>query len=90
MIALSQVNAALRRQNRKNYLLLVLCNFISVLLITAYVTMMRSPTVLQVLPEGGDSRKQVMMIFVPVSYTHLIPSAPYFCSLVPHKPSGGI
>ena len=64
MIALSQVNAALRRQNRKNYLLLVLCNFISVLLITAYVTMMRSPTVLQVLPEGGDSRKQVMMIFV--------------------------
>ena len=64
MIALSQVNAALQRQNRKNYLLLVLCNFISVLLITAYVTMMRSPTVLQVLPEGGDSRKQVMMIFV--------------------------
>lgn len=33
------------------------------LLITAYVTMMRSPTVLSVLPEGGDSRKQVMMIF---------------------------
>ena len=26
--------------------------------------MMRSPTVLSVLPEGGDSRKQVMMIFV--------------------------
>ena len=26
--------------------------------------MMRSPTILTVLPEGGDSRKQVMMVFV--------------------------
>ncbi len=26
--------------------------------------MMRSPTILSVLPEGGDSRKQVMMVFV--------------------------
>ena len=26
--------------------------------------MMRSPTILNVLPEGGDSRKQVMMVFV--------------------------
>ena len=34
------------------------------LLITAYVCMMRSPTILSVLPEGGDSRKQVMMVFV--------------------------
>ncbi len=34
------------------------------LLITAYVCMMRSPTILTVLPEGGDSRKQVMMVFV--------------------------
>ena len=38
--------------------------FFSVLLTTAYVSMMRSPTILNVLPEGGDSRKQVMMIFV--------------------------
>ena len=40
------------------------CSFFSVLLITAYVCMMRSPTILSVLPEGGDSRKQVMMVFV--------------------------
>lgn len=58
-----EINASLRRQNRKNYLLLVLCIFFSVLLITAYVSMMRSPTVLTILPEGGDSRKQMMMIF---------------------------
>lgn len=39
-------------------------SFFSVFLITAYCLMMRSPTVLNVLPVGGDSRKQVMMIFV--------------------------
>ena len=58
------VSRTLRKSNWKNYLLLIGCCFFSVLLITAYVTMMRSPTVLSVLPEGGDSRKQVMMIFV--------------------------
>ena len=60
----SDVFTALRKKNRSQYLLLAGCCFFSVLLITAYVCMMRSPTVLKVLPEGGDSRKQVMMIFV--------------------------
>ena len=59
-----EVYAALRRKNWAQYRLLTNCCFFSVLLITAYVTMMRSPTILNVLPEGGDSRKQVMMIFV--------------------------
>ncbi len=58
------VYARLRRKNRGQYALLAGCCFFSVLLITAYVSMMRSPTILSVLPEGGDSRKQVMMIFV--------------------------
>lgn len=60
----SEVYALLRRQNRKQYALLAGCCFFSVLLITAYICMMRAPTILAVLPEGGDSRKQVMMIFV--------------------------
>ena len=64
MQSFNQLTAHLRRQGRKNYLLLMGCCFFSVLLITAYVSMMRSPTVLSVLPEGGDSRKQVMMVFV--------------------------
>ena len=64
MTSFREVYAALRRKNFKNYLLLIGCCFFSVLLITAYVCMMRSPTVLSVLPEGGDSRKQVMMIFM--------------------------
>ena len=64
MKTFSQVYAHLRRKNRGQYALLAGCCFFSVLLITAYVCMMRSPTILSVLPEGGDSRKQVMMIFV--------------------------
>lgn len=60
----SEVCALMRRKNKKQYALLAGCFFFSVLLITAYVCMMRAPTVLNVLPEGGDSRKQVMMIFI--------------------------
>lgn len=64
MRTFSEVYAALRRKNRGQYSLLAGCCFFSVLLITAYACMMRSPTILTVLPEGGDSRKQVMMVFV--------------------------
>ncbi|MEE0510733.1 MAG: FtsX-like permease family protein [Peptococcaceae bacterium] len=59
----SQVYARLRKMNRSRYALLVGCCVFSVLLIAAYSLMMRAPTVMDVLPEGGDSRKQVSMIF---------------------------
>ena len=62
-LTFSQIYARLRRHWRSQYALLAACCFFSALLITAYVLMMRSPTVLTVLPEGGDSRKQLMMIF---------------------------
>ena len=64
MTTFSQVYTALRRKNKGRYALLTGCCFFSVLLITAYACMMRAPTILAVLPEGGDSRKQVMMVFV--------------------------
>lgn len=64
MTDFSCVYAALRRKNKGQYALLAGCCFFSVLLITAYTCMMRAPTILSVLPEGGDSRKQVLMIFV--------------------------
>lgn len=64
MKTFTQIQRELRRYHKKNYYLLFGCGFFSVLLITAYATMMRSPNVLTVLPEGGDSRKQVMMVFV--------------------------
>ena len=60
----SEVCGAIRRKNRGQYALLAGCSFFSVLLITAYVCIMRAPTILSALPEGGDSRKQVMMVFV--------------------------
>lgn len=60
---LGNISSQLRRKNKKNYTLLSGCIFFSVLLITAYVSIMRSPTVLAILPDGGDSRRQVMMIF---------------------------
>lgn len=64
MSDLAQVFRRLRRKNWRQYGLLAGCCFFSVLLITAYGAVMRAPTVLNILPEGGDSRKQLMMIFV--------------------------
>ena len=64
MTNFSEVYRHLRRKNWRQYSLLAGCAFVSVLLITAYACIMRSPTILTVLPEGGDSRKQVMMVFV--------------------------
>lgn len=60
---LSQVYAMLRRKNIRSYFLLAGCCFISVLLITAFSVTMQSHTVQTLLPEGGDSRKQMTMIF---------------------------
>lgn len=63
MKTLTEAFSVLRRKNRKNYTLYFICNFMALLLITAYSAILTSPTVLLVLPEGGDSRKQAMMIF---------------------------
>ena len=63
MLTFQKLYASLRRRNRRNYALLVFCDFISVMLITSYAAILRSPTVLHVLPEGGDSRRQMYMIF---------------------------
>ncbi len=61
---LTAVFSALRKKSSGQYALLFGCLFGSALLITAYCLMMRAPTVLNVLPVGGDSRKQVMMTFI--------------------------
>lgn len=64
MTNFSSLLTKLQRAERKQALLYLFCNFISLLLITAYSAMMFSPTVLLVLPEGGDSRKQMVAVFV--------------------------
>ena len=64
MKTMKELEGKLHRAEWKQAILYLLCNFLSLMLITAYAAMMFSPTVLNVLPEGGDSRKQVMAIFV--------------------------
>lgn len=66
MTAFKKLYGDLRRRNRKQYVLLAFCDFISVLLITSYAAIICSPTMLNMLPEGGDSRKQLYMIFALV------------------------
>lgn len=61
---LHSVFSALRKNGKGQYKLLSGCLFFATLLITAFCMIMYSPTVQNTLPEGGDSRKQVMMVFV--------------------------
>lgn len=63
MNTIDQVYATLRHKNIRSYALLAGCSFISVLLITTFSVIMQSQTVQTMLPEGGDSRKQMTMIF---------------------------
>lgn len=63
MNTIHDVYAVLRRKNLRSYSFLAGCSFISVLLITAFSVMMQSHTVQTLLPDGGDSRKQMTMIF---------------------------
>ena len=64
MMTMKQLERKLQKADQKQSYLYLFCNFVSLLLITSYAAMMFSPTVLLILPEGGDSRKQVTMIFV--------------------------
>lgn len=63
-MTLKNLEKKLQKADAKQAGLYLFCNFVSLLLITAYSAMMFSPTVLLVLPEGGDSRRQMAAIFV--------------------------
>lgn len=54
----------LQRADRKQSALYLFCNFMALMIISAYSALMFSSTVQTVFPEGGDSRKQMYMIFV--------------------------
>ena len=62
-IDLAMIGTILRKKNKQQYRLLALCQFLSLLMVTSFSIMMFSHTVLNVLPKGGDSRKQMNMIF---------------------------
>lgn len=63
MMTMQKLEKKLQKADRKQAALYLFCNFISLMLITAYAAMMFSPTVQEILPTGGDSRKQMYMIF---------------------------
>lgn len=53
----------LRKNNPGEYKLFLGCNTFAILLISSFLAVLTSPLVQNVLPEGGDSRKQVYIIF---------------------------
>ncbi len=61
---MAQLEQKFQKADRKQAMLYLFCNFISLMLITAYAAMMFSNTVQTIFPEGGDSRKQMTAIFV--------------------------
>lgn len=62
-MTLNKLYAKLRSYHWKNYTTLFLCIVLSAMLVTSYGLIYYSPTVQQILPTGGDSRKQAVMIF---------------------------
>lgn len=60
---MNNITSKLRKKNKNYYTMLVFCTILSVVLVTSYSLMFFSPTVENVLPQGGDSRKQGLMIF---------------------------
>lgn len=61
---MKQMERKLRHADRKHAHLYLFCNFIALMIISAYAGMMFSPTVQTVFPPGGDSRKQMNAIFI--------------------------
>ncbi|MDE8732474.1 FtsX-like permease family protein [Eubacteriales bacterium DFI.9.88] len=62
-MTLNNLFSKLRKRNRGNYTQFVFCVTFAVMLIGSFSTVIFSPLIQSVLPEGGDSRKQVYMIF---------------------------
>lgn len=64
VINMKQMEQKLQKADRKQSRLYLFCNFMALMIISAYSALMFSPTVQKVFPDGGDSRKQMYMIFV--------------------------
>ncbi len=62
-MSLTKVWNKLKKKNKEHYRQFYFCVWFSVMLIGSYLMMLNSPLVEQTLPVGGDSRRQVYMIF---------------------------
>ncbi len=56
----------LRKNNKAEYILYLACIIFAVTIISAYSLLLFSPTVMNILPVGGDSRKQAFGIFAAI------------------------
>lgn len=63
-MTLNKVFSKLRKYNKKNYRQLKMCIVFATLLISSFISTVLNPAIQETLPIGGDSRKQVYMIFV--------------------------
>ena len=61
---IKDLESRLQKADWKQSRLYLFCNFVSLMLMTAYSALMFSPTVLNIFPEGGDSLRQLYMIFI--------------------------
>ncbi len=61
---MKKMEQKLQRAGRKHAKLYLFCNFMALMIISAYAALMFSPTIQTVFPPEGDSRKQMNMIFV--------------------------
>lgn len=63
-LSMKTMEQKLQKAGRKHSRLYLFCNFIALMIISAYSALMCSGTVQTVFPSGGDSRKQMYAIFV--------------------------
>jgi len=63
-MTMNKIFHKLRNYNKRNYVLFIFCITLSVMLISSYAIMLYSTSIQNELPEGGDSRKMIEMIFV--------------------------
>lgn len=63
-LTMKTMELKLQRAGRKHSRLYLFCNFMALMIISAYSALMCSRTVQTVFPSGGDSRKQMYAIFV--------------------------
>lgn len=61
-MTMNKIMAKLHKNKKGQYKLLGLCIFLSILLVTSYSIMYFSPTVQNLLPPGGDTRKLSMLM----------------------------
>lgn len=63
LLTLNKIFLKLRKRNKENYKQLQFCIMLAIFLISSFISIVLNPAIQGALPVGGDSRKQVYMIF---------------------------